>query len=250
MNTVERFSNRVENYIKYRPGYPPETIRLFQEMMRMRPDHVVADIGSGPGISAKLFLENGNTVNAVEPNDAMRAAAEEILHEFPNFKSVKGTAEATTLPEASVDFVISAQAFHWFDSERAAIEFRRILRPDGYVALIWNERQLDSTPFLREYEQFLLRYSTDYSAVRHENVTADNLRDFLGEDMSVATFRNVQVFDFDGLKGRLLSSSYMPGETGPDFDRMIAELRELFARHQEKDRIEVLYDTNIYYAQF
>src|SRR4051812_35209407 len=117
-DTVERFSNRVANYVKYRPGYPPEILEIFRDEMNLTGDSVVADIGSGTGISARVFLENGNPVFGVEPNAAMRAAAKEFLKSFPQFESVEGTAEATNLPDRSVDLVIAAQAFHWFDHEK------------------------------------------------------------------------------------------------------------------------------------
>ncbi len=249
MKTVERFSNRVENYVKYRPGYPPEVMEFFRAELGLTPEMTVADIGSGTGISSRMFLENGNTVYGVEPNAAMRAAAEELLAEFPGFKSVDGTAEYTTLPERSVNIVIAAQAFHWFDHERFRDEVRRILKPGGRLVLIWNERQLDTTPFLREYERFLLTFGTDYETVRHENVTKDILKNNLGMEFSKKTFENVQVFDLEGLKGRMLSSSYMPAEDAPNFEPMIAGLRQLFDKHAEQGTIRVFYDTNIFYTQ-
>src|ERR1044072_2396879 len=150
-NTVERFSNRVENYVKYRPSYPQAVLRLFESEMDLRKDSVLADVGSGTGISSKLFLENGNTVFGVEPNASMRGAAENFLKDFPNFISTKGTAENTTWPNSSVDCVIAAQAFHWFDVEKTRAEFKRILKDKGFVALIWNERQLDTNYFLQAY---------------------------------------------------------------------------------------------------
>jgi SAM-dependent methyltransferase len=249
MNTVERFSNRVANYVKYRPGYPVEVIQFFKDRLGLNFGSVIADIGSGTGLSAKVFLENGNTVYGVEPNGAMRDAGEEFLIDFPNFKSVDGTSEATTLPDAFVDHIIAAQAFHWFEPVGTRLEFRRILKPGGYVSLIWNERHTDSTPFLREYEQLLLKYGSDYKEVRHEQITFDVLSAFFLVPFEQATFQNVQIFDFDGLKGRLLSSSYMPSETDTAFEPMIKELEPLFAKHAERGRIKVLYDTNIYYCQ-
>lgn len=249
MNTVERFSNRVENYVKYRPGYPSEVLGLFRDEMGLNELSVIADIGSGTGISSRLFLENGNIVYGVEPNDAMRAAAEVYLQEFPNFKSVNGTAENTGLPDDSVDFVIAAQAFHWFDQEKTHREFSRILKNGGDIVLMWNERQLDTTPFLREYEQFLLKYANDYSKVRHENVNEEILSTFFGKPFSRKTFENVQIFDFDGLKGRMLSASYMPSEGDVRYDDMIDELRSLFAKHAENGKIKVFYDTNIFYSE-
>lgn len=248
-NTVERFSNRVENYVKYRPGYPKEVLRLFRDEMNLQIDSVVADIGSGTGISAQLFLENGNRVFGVEPNTLMREAAENFLRDFPNFRSVNGTAENTTLENESVDFVIAAQAFHWFEGEKARPEFERILKNKGFISLIWNERRLDSTAFLRDYERFLIEYGTDYEAVRHENIRTEILRRFFQTDFRKAVFQNVQSLDFDGLKGRMLSASYMPSEENPRFSEMLENLKTLFAQHAENGRIEILYDTNVFYAQ-
>ena len=248
-NTIGRFSNRVANYVKYRPGYPPEMVPFFRSAMGLRPTSVAADIGSGTGLSAKPFLENGNTVYGVEPNAAMRAAAEEYLAAYPNFRSIDGTSENTTLPDASMDFVIAAQAFHWFRPEETRREFKRILKPEGHAALIWNERQLDSTEFLRAYEELLLKYATDYTQVRHEKVNEEMLAGFFQTPFRRVTFPNVQEFDFDGLKGRMASSSYMPSESDAAFGPLSEELQTLFAKHAENDKIKVFYDTNIFYCQ-
>ena len=249
-DTVERFSNRVANYVKYRPGYPPEVLELFKREMGLTEQSVLADIGSGTGLSTRPFLENGNMVYGVEPNAAMREAAEEYLKEFPNFISHEGTAEDTRLENASVDFVIAAQAFHWFDPEKTSTEFARIVKPDGYIALIWNERQLDTTEFLREYEKLLKKYATDYDKVRHENIDQEKLGRFFRTPYNRATFPNFQEFDFAGLRGRVLSSSYMPAEDSPSFPALEKELKGLFTKYSENDRIKVFYDTNIYYKQY
>ena len=249
-DTVERFSNRVENYAKYRPDYPAEVLSLFQNEMNLQRSSPLADVGSGTGLSARLFLENGNPVFGVEPNEAMRKAAEFLLKDFPNFKSIDGTAENTTLPDDSVDFVIAAQAFHWFDQEKTRAEFKRVLKDKGFIALLWNERQLDSTPFLRSYEQFLLKFANDYEKVRHENVHGGVLRDFFQKDFSSRAFLNIQTHDFEGLKGRVLSSSYMPSEADAVFETMNAELESLFAKYSENGKIQILYDTNVHYSQF
>jgi len=248
-NTVERFSNRVENYVKYRPNYPREILEVFRAEMNLTEDSTVADIGSGTGISARIFLENGNPVCGVEPNAAMRAAAEEFLRDFPRFESIDGTAESTNLPDNSVDFVIAAQAFHWFVPDKTRAEFKRILRENGFVALIWNERQLDTNPFLREYEALLKKYGNDYEKVRHDKIDVKILEDFFGSDFRRKTFLNVQTLDFAGLKGRLLSSSYMPSETDPRFEPMVAELQRLFENHAESGKIQILYNTNIFYTR-
>jgi len=248
-DTVGRFSNRVENYVKYRPGYPPEVLDLFKNELGLTADSIVADVGSGTGISAKLFLENGNRVYGVEPNDGMRAAAEQDLVGFPSFRSLKGTADDTGLPSNSIDFIIAAQAFHWFEPDVTRNEFTRILKPNGYAALIWNERQIDTTQFLIEYEQFLLGYANDYTLVRHENVNDETLSGFFEKPFERKTFDNVHILDFDGLKGRVLSSSYMPPESDERFEGMVEELRTLFAKYAENDRIKIFYDTRVFYTK-
>lgn len=249
-STVERFSNRVENYVKYRPTYPAEVLELFKEEVGLTTDSVVADIGSGTGISANLFLENGSTVYGVEPNAKMRKAAEEFLQGYDNFESIDGTAENTTLPDDSVNILVAAQAFHWFDPEPTRAEFKRILKPGGYVALIWNERQLETTPFLIEYERLLLRFASDYTKVRHDNINDASLKSFFNKDFERATFSNAQVLDFEGIKGRVSSSSYMPSESDASYAVMAEELKTLFAKHAQNDRISVLYDTNVFYTQY
>jgi SAM-dependent methyltransferase len=246
-DTVDRFSNRVTNYIKYRPGYPREIVAYLTDNAGLTVESIIADIGCGPGHSARMFLENGNRVLGVEPNASMRSAAEVLLGSL-DFWAIDGTAEATTLPDDSVDLVVAAQAFHWFDAAKTRAEFPRILKPGGNIVLMWNERQLDRTPCLIEYEQFLLKYATDYSKVRHENVDALRLNEFFQTDYGSAVFENVQVFDFDGLKGRMFSSSYMPNEDEPIAEAMVSELHSLFAKHSENGRINVFYDTRVYHS--
>jgi SAM-dependent methyltransferase len=250
MQSVERFSDRVQNYVKYRPGYPSEMLEFFKTDLGLTNDSVIADVGSGTGLSSRPFLENGNVVYGVEPNAAMREAAREFLAEFDSFRSVDGTSNKTNLDDDSVDFVIAAQAFHWFEPEPTRNEFKRILKPGGYVSLIWNERQLDTNDFLKDYEQLLLRHANDYGTVRHENIQEGELESFFLQPFERATFANQQILDFDGLKGRLLSSSYMPNEGDPKFEPMIKELTDLFAKHERGGKITILYDTNVFYTQF
>jgi len=150
-DSLTRFSDRVEDYVKYRPGYPPQVIEVLRARCGLTPSSVVADVGSGPGNLARLFLDNGNEVFAVEPNAEMREAGKQSLGNRGGYRSVDGRAEGTRLENASVDFVTAGQAFHWFDWPHAKTEFRRILRPEGWVVLLWNERLTDSSPFLRDY---------------------------------------------------------------------------------------------------
>ncbi len=249
METVERFSDRVGNYVKYRPTYPPKVLDLFRDEMNLQNSSTVADIGAGTGISAKIFLDNGNPVFAVEPNAAMREAAAEFLGDYSNLTLVNGISENTTLADNSIDFVVAAQAFHWFKQNETCAEFKRILRDEGFVALIWNERQLDSTAFLKDYEKHLVKFGTDYEKIRHDKITSKTLRDFFQIDFKEAIFQNQQNLDFDGLKGRMLSASYVPSPENPCFPAMLGNLESLFAEHAENGRIDILYDTKIFYGR-
>jgi ubiquinone/menaquinone biosynthesis C-methylase UbiE len=246
---TKRFSNRVENYIKYRPGYPQAVIDLLTDECGLTAGSIIADVGSGTGILSEGFLRNGNRVFGVEPNTPMREAGKKLMAAYPKFTSVDGTAETTRLPDASVDIVVAGQAFHWFDQKRARQEFARILKPSGWVALIWNERRLDSTPFLRAYEQMLLKYGTDYEEVRHENVYNDVAPFFAPYEFKMTAFDNHQVFDFDGAKGRLLSASYVPAAGHENFEPMLDELRAIFEANQQAGEIVFEYDTRVYFGQ-
>lgn len=236
----QRFFDRVENYIRYRPGYPPQVVELLRDAT------IIADVGSGTGISAEMFLRMGKTVFGIEPNPEMRQAAERLLSSFPDFHSIDAAAQATTLRDHSVDLIVAAQAFHWFNTPETRAEFTRILKPDGCIALIWNERKLDATRFLRDYEALLLEYAADYSKVRHENIDADALGHFFIGAFSTHTFSNEQSFDFEGLRGRLMSSSYAPAEGDARHGPMIAELRRIFDLHQDAGQVCFQYNTLVH----
>jgi SAM-dependent methyltransferase len=250
IDPTKRFLNRVENYIKYRPGYPPEVITTLKDECGLTPASLVADIGSGTGILTELFLKNGNFVYAVEPNDEMRLAAERLLAGYRQFHSVTGRAEATTLTDQSVDFIVIGQAFHWFDRPKARFEFTRILHPGGWVMLIWNDRETQATAFLAAYEQLLQRYSIDYPKVDHRQVDQAALADFYGADgFNSKEFRHQQDFDFDGIRGRLLSSSYSPDAGHPHYKPMLRELRTIFQAHQVNGWLAFGYITRMYYGR-
>jgi SAM-dependent methyltransferase len=248
-DATQRFSSRVENYVRYRPGYPPEVLELLKNECGLTPDSVIADIASGTGILTRMLAENGNRVFGVEPNDEMRRAGERLLESYSGFKSIAGTAEATTLPDHSVDIVTAAQAAHWFDREKARREFVRILKPGGWLVLPWNERRTDSTPFLREYEHLLLAYGTDYQEVRHERTTAEIADFFSPSPFRSSTLEMRQEVDYPGLEGRLLSSSYTPTSDHANYDAMLRELRRIFDAHQIDDRVSLDYNTLVYYGR-
>ena len=248
-NATSRFSDRVENYVLYRPGYPPEALQALRAECGLNPTHVVADIASGTGIWTRMLLENGNAVLGVEPNADMREAGERLLAAFPKFTSVAGTAEATNLSDQSVDFVTAAQAAHWFNRERSRQEFVRILKPCGWLVLMWNERLTDSTAFLRDYEQLLLKYGTDYQDIRHEHTTASVNEFFDPAPYQERVFDMRQEFDYAGVEGRLLSSSYAPGPEHPQHLPMLRELRRIFDAHAISGRATFEYKTRLYFGR-
>jgi ubiquinone/menaquinone biosynthesis C-methylase UbiE len=249
LSPTQRFSNRVDNYIRYRPSYPREVVELLRAECGLTSSAIVADIGSGTGKLTELLLPHAKQVFAIEPNQEMREAGERLLKAHPNFTSANGTAEATTLPDRSVDVIVAGQAFHWFDRERTKAEFQRVLKPGGYGALIWNDRQVDSTPFLVAYEALLRSLGTDYEQVNHRNIDADKLRQFFGRAPRQKSFSYEQPFDFAGLKGRLLSSSYAPAEGEPGCDVMLAKLRAIFDTHQQDGQVAFRYDTVVYFER-
>ncbi len=246
---TKRFSSRVDNYVKYRPAYPESVLEFLRADCGLVPASVIADVGSGTGILSELLLGNGNRVFGVEPNQEMRAAGERLLQAYERFTSVDGTAEATTLPDNSVDFVTAGQAFHWFDALRARDEFARILRPGGWAVLVWNMRRTEDTPFLATFEQFWLRYGVDYESVRYAPNYRGVMDTFFGPgSWSVRTFDNLQLFDFEGLRGRVLSTSYAPEQGHPDYEPMLDDLAALFEAHQRDGKVRLEYDTMVYYG--
>ena len=255
MSTIitNRFSDRVDNYVKYRPHYPDEVIGHLLSEKILFPDAVIADIGSGTGISAELFLKNNCKVFGVEPNEPMRNAAENLLQKYLEkglFISVNAKAEEITLDDSSVDVIVCAQAFHWFNNEEFKKECKRILKPNGHIVLMWNDRRTDTTDFLKVYEDFLQMFAIDYKEVNHKN-TQDNsvFETFFGEgNYKEKSFYNFQDVDLIGLKGRVLSSSYMPNEGHQDFDHMIYCLKKIYNRYQEENKVRLDYDTKIYHG--
>ena len=249
LSSTERFSSRVENYIKYRPGYPAAVLELLRAHCALAPGSSVADVGAGTGILTALLLESGAAVVAVEPNREMRAAADRLLGGQSRFRSAAGTAEATTLPAASVELVVAGQAFHWFDVQRARAEFIRVLKPRGWVALISNEQPPEPTPFLADYEALLRRHAAEYDQISSLRVDETRIREFFGGRCELTTFPNQQIFDYAGLEGRLLSSSYAPEAGHPEHEPLLAGLRQVFERHQRGGQVVFPYQTLVYWGR-
>ncbi|MBZ9625922.1 class I SAM-dependent methyltransferase [Clostridium sp. FP2] len=246
LNPKKRFSSRTQNYAKYRPDYPNEIIYYLQEFIGLNKTSVIADIGSGTGICTKPFLDNGNTVYAVEPNGDMRQVAEHLLKSYDNFHSIDGSSENTKLKSKSIDIITAAQAFHWFDPKPTKEEFSRILKPNGVVVLLWNIRNAKSDGFMQDYLKLIEKYGESY--------TNESTNDFIPKFFDNRTvhkkvFPNPQLADFDRLKGELASFSYIPTESNPNFQPMISELQDLFKKYNNYGNVVLEYETHLYYGK-
>lgn len=247
MDTVNRFTNRVAMYVRARPSYPHGVLRCLVETYGLGPVSRVADVGAGTGLLTRLLLTAGCAVTAVEPNDRMRAAADAVLGGHPGYTGRSGTAEATGLADRSVDFVTAGQAFHWFDVPAAHTEFRRILRPGGYVVLVWNTRRNSGTPFMDGYQQIIATFGLDYTEVDHAQVVTDQTLAAFFDAGSYAEydFANQQMLDVEGVIGRLSSTSYMPAPDHPRYGAMVDAVRALVAETAVHGKVAMLYDTQL-----
>jgi SAM-dependent methyltransferase len=249
MDPTGRFSNRVEDYARNRPGYPLEVLETLWKECGLTPASVIADVGCGTGILSRLFCEAGNRVYGVEPNASMLKAAREYLRDHPNFVPVAERAEATWLDPASVDFVTAAQSFHWFEPQQARREFLRILKPGGWVVLLWNDRRMDASPFMVAYEQFLARFGVDYHKVK-PLWSKNSLPDFFGPSgFKKAQFDNPQLFDRAGLTGRILSASYMPHRGHPTYPPMLGAIDNLYDGYQQGGKVRMEQETVMFYGR-
>jgi len=244
-----RFSNRAADYARYRPTYPPALLDLLRGKTGLRPDHLIADIGSGTGLLSKLFLDNGNRVIGVEPNAEMRAGGDQFLHAYPNFTSVAGSAEETTLPIHSVDYVAAGQAFHWFDTVAANTEFLRILKPGGWVVIVWQDRRMDEKKFTAAYEGILEQFGIEYKKVKNAYPETSKISQFFeGGSFHTAELPSHQTLDWESLCGRLRSSSFAPTETHPNYRPMMDALLKIFLDHEEHGRVRLEYFAKIYFG--
>ena len=239
---TQRFTQKVDAYARFRPSYPAGVIELLQKECGLNAASVVADVGCGTGLLAEIFLKLGCEVFGVEPNARMRETGAELLAGYPRFHSVEGRAEATTLPDRSVDFVTAGQAFHWFDPAAARREFGRILKPGGHVVLVWNERA-EGPGFQAAYGELVRRYAPEQNRIRRDDI--DTV--FGGPVWRLVELENRQVLDLEGLQGRLASSSYAPLAGTPGYQEMLDALAELFSEYQSAGAVTLLYDTKVYF---
>lgn len=246
----QRFSHTVEYYIKYRPHYPKAVIDILQKHCGLKPECLIADIGSGTGIFTQLLLENGYKVWGIEPNAEMRKAAEAYLSDDDNFVSVNASAEKTTLENHSVDIITAAQAFHWFKQESVKKEFKRILKNNGWLVLLWNLRDLEQPGIMQAYEQLLQEFGTDYKDVCAEGVSEQSIIDFFAPNhVEIIVLPNEQVLDWEGFRGRLLSTSYVPKPDAQNYELMLNHAESIFKQYQQGGEVKFIYQTKLYIGQ-
>lgn len=247
-NSTNRFSGREDNYAKYRPGYPKEMMEWLQsDDVGIWEKDVIADIGMGTGIGAKLFLEAGCTVYGVEPNKEMRVKAEQELESYEKFHSVDGTAENTTLPSRSIDNIVCCQSFHWFDVDKTRDEFKRILKSPSYeVIIIWNEHQ--DSKIMEDYEEKILeRYCIDKTLIRKRGEAEEKyIKPFYaGSGYEKKEFKHSEDVDFETFKGRIFSYSDMPTEEKAT-PEMLKDIEDFFAKHMDGGVVKLEYVTMVY----
>jgi SAM-dependent methyltransferase len=246
-DSLHRFDQRVDDYIRWRPDYPKEAIDHVCTVLNLETGSQVADIGSGTGKLSRPFLEKGIKIIGVEPNAPMKQAGDFLLEDSKGFSSVNGKAEKTGLSDRSVDGIIAGQAFHWFDVTKCKKEWARILRPAKGIALIWNNRPLTGTPFMEAYESFLQEWGTDYNAVSEQYEKSADLKLALGSSYQKRSFKNFQALPSEGLIGRICSCSYVPDRGSVDREKMEKAIPDLFEHHAENGQVKLLYDTNVYW---
>jgi ubiquinone/menaquinone biosynthesis C-methylase UbiE len=246
---IKRFSGRAENYEKYRPSYPKEVLMELKTKISMTNDKIIVEIGSGTGKLSKILLEEGYKVYAVEPNDEMRNVAEKLLNDYRTFTSINGRAENTTLESNKADFIITAQAIHWFEPTKSLKEFHRILKPDGKLAVIWNQRDIQGSILQKKYEEILLKFSPEYRKMPHRNLDKFKMAEYI-EPSSLKEYRcrYSQILTFAEMKGRLDSTSYVPKKDHHSYPALMNELDLFFKNFELNGKIEFPYVTRLFYG--
>lgn len=244
---TERFTDVVEAYTKFRPGYPGEIVEILIKNYLIGKNCILADVGSGTGIFSKLFVETGFFVYGVEPNEMMRKQSENEFAYSDCFKAIDGTAEETSLDSESIDVIMAAQSFHWFETKKALKEFSRILKPDGHIVIVWNERNSKENSFMDKYEKLLIKYCSDYKETNHKRYTYETMKD-LFEDKNIELYmiNHFQDLNCEGLTGRVKSCSYCPKSDHKNFKPLMEGLTDLFSSNQSNGVVQFDYNTLMY----
>jgi len=252
LKPTTRFTEKAKYYHANRPGYPKEVLTTIIQITKIKPDpsYIIADIGSGTGKLSELFLDYGSTVIGIEPNEAMREIGEIEMKKYENFVSIDGTAEFTGIKDHSIDFIIAGQSFHWFNLSKTRREFLRILKPHKYAMIVWNNRNKESCHFFRDYETILKDFGTDYQEVTKKRIGKKEFSNFFStESYKRFLFTNKQQLDYEGIRGRILSTSFVPTEESEVYLAMIQKLKQIFKKHQQNNLIELEYETEMYISK-
>ncbi len=246
---TERFTGRVDAYRRFRPRYPRELVTTLQDRCGLTPSSVIADVGAGTGMLAEVLLQIGNSVFAVEPNLEMRTACAELIESYPRLTCVDATAEATGLAANSMDFVTVGRAFHWFDQEKAVEEFRRILRPAGWLVLVGLGRiKSGGGPMSRESDQLLRRHGKDYAVLRDRYDIAGAARRVLADGGMHESFHQIMPLTWEECLGNALSLSITPRPEDPGFAAFEKDLRAFFEAHKSGDKIHLPIVCEMYFG--
>ncbi len=250
MDSRKKFSGKAEVYQESRPRYPQALYQYFRKHFLMGEGAAVADIGSGTGILTKELLKMGCVVYGVEPNDDMRRTAEKQLASYDGYTSIAAAAEHTTLPDHSMDFVIAAQAFHWFNVAQFHKECYRILKPNAMVALVWNFRD-ETADIMLENKKICEKYCKDFhgfSGGIHNRL--EKVDCFFDGDYQTICFQNPVYYTKEQFIKRNLSSSFSIGSGEDNFDDYCCELANLFDVFSQKETVCILYQTVCYFKAF
>lgn len=247
MTGADRFNDKAEKYEKYRPSYPKESLEIIQEQCHLALNNniFIADIGSGTGKFTELLLEKDCNVYAIEPNDNMREIAEAKFIDNPNYNSINSNAENTGLDDNSVDLITVAQALHYFDIEKAKDEFKRILKSNSKVVLLWNFRYRESD-FMKEYEKIVYTFhSKDLQPTFAQDKMNESVYNKLFSEYKDFSIPYTQELDFNDLWGRVLSSNHAPKKNDPNYNKLYKNIKELFDKYQHNKKIKFEYHTKV-----
>ena len=243
---VRRFSRKAVLYDQFRPRYPMELLAFLGTYITPGSEQTVADIAAGTGIFTEQIAQWGTTVFVVEPNRSMGKLAQTRLKKYKNCVFVNGTAEFTGLRGDSVDLVVSAQAFHWFDLDKAKAEFRRIGRKNLLVAVVWNLRNTESV-FEQAYEALLRQFGIDYLNVSQRRMETEEVLSFFAPaSPEYHIFEHADPLTFTQLQGRIRSYSFMPDESAADYNEMLEAIAGLFNRYQQEGKVRLSYKTRLF----
>lgn len=245
---AERYSSKTDDYAKYRPNFPNEIVEFLYSNDFINSNSIIADIGSGTGRFTRLLLEKGNKVYGVERNDEMRAKAEQLLSQYSNFISIRGSAEETVLTDNTIDLITAAQAFHWFNKEKCLSEFKRIIKKNGKVLILWDDFLTNYNNFSIEYGKVLNKYRiVELGQMEKRFTRTEMISDFFRNNKyETLSFTHEIYQNFNSIKGGALSASFTPKPDEVNYKPFLLELQEVFEKFQSEGKVLTAFQTICY----